>query len=89
MFLAHAHFVFPAKFGVEPSGCVDLAKHVSINCPNLEFCGLMTIGMLDYTSTPENFKVLLLCTVQYMILLDSSNLLGLNLTFCHADFSEL
>ena len=63
MFLAHAHFVFPAKFGVEPSGCVDLAKHVSINCPNLEFCGLMTIGMLDYTSTPKNFKVLLLRTV--------------------------
>lgn len=50
-----------SKFGVEPSGCVDLAKHVSINCPNLEFCGLMTIGMLDYTSTPENFKTLVNC----------------------------
>ncbi|KAB1221758.1 hypothetical protein CJ030_MR2G028593 [Morella rubra] len=47
-----------SKFGVEPSGCVELAKHVSSGCPNLEFCGLMTIGMLDYTSTPENFKTL-------------------------------
>ena len=48
---------FPAaKSGVEPAGCVDLVKHVR-NCQNLEFCGLMTIGMLDYTSTPENFKV--------------------------------
>lgn len=47
-----------AKYGVEPSGCVELAKHVSLGCPNLDFCGLMTIGMLDYTSTPENFKVM-------------------------------
>jgi len=46
----------PAKFGVEPALCVDLAKHIT-NCPNLEFSGLMTIGMLDYSSTPENFKV--------------------------------
>ncbi|MCD7450105.1 hypothetical protein HAX54_003523 [Datura stramonium] len=36
-------------------GCVELVKHVTSNCPNLEFCGLMTIGMPDYTSTPENF----------------------------------
>ncbi|KAH9604643.1 hypothetical protein KSS87_014911 [Heliosperma pusillum] len=50
-----------SKFGVEPSGCVDLARHVHLNCPNLEFSGLMTIGMLDYTSTPENFKALANC----------------------------
>ncbi|KAH7545704.1 hypothetical protein FEM48_Zijuj01G0122000 [Ziziphus jujuba var. spinosa] len=50
-----------SKSGVEPSGCVELAKHVSLKCPNLEFCGLMTIGMLDYTSTPENFKTLANC----------------------------
>jgi hypothetical protein len=50
-----------SKYGVEPSGCVELAKHVSLGCPNLEFCGLMTIGMLDYTSTPENFKTLANC----------------------------
>ncbi|OAY25887.1 pyridoxal phosphate homeostasis protein [Manihot esculenta] len=50
-----------SKSGVEPSACVELAKHVNQNCPNLEFCGLMTIGMLDYSSTPENFKTLTNC----------------------------
>ncbi|CAN6683109.1 unnamed protein product [Malus baccata var. baccata] len=53
-----------SKFGVEPSGCVELAKHVTLGCPNLEFCGLMTIGMLDYTSTPENFKMLANCRTE-------------------------
>lgn len=50
-----------SKFGVEPSCCVDLAKYVTVSCPNLIFSGLMTIGMLDYTSTPENFKTLVSC----------------------------
>lgn len=50
-------FSVAAKFGVDPSGCVELAKHVKLNCLNLVFSGLMTIGMLDYSSTPENFKV--------------------------------
>ncbi|CAL5344479.1 unnamed protein product [Camellia sinensis] len=50
-----------SKSGVDPSGCVELVKHVSLACPNLEFCGLMTIGMPDYTSTPENFKTLENC----------------------------
>jgi uncharacterized pyridoxal phosphate-containing UPF0001 family protein len=50
--------VVPAKSGVEPSECLELAKHVKDACPNLQFSGFMTIGMLDYTSTPENFKVL-------------------------------
>jgi len=49
-------YFIAAKFGVEPAQWVDLVKHIT-NCPNLEFCGLMTIGMLDYSSTPENFKV--------------------------------
>ncbi|KAM1320346.1 hypothetical protein ACFX14_005399 [Malus domestica] len=53
-----------SKSGVEPSGCVELAKHVTSGCPNLEFCGLMTIGMLDYTSTPENFKTLANCRTE-------------------------
>lgn len=48
---------YAAKFGVNPSESVDLAKHVMLHCPNLVFSGLMTIGMPDYTSTPENFKV--------------------------------
>ncbi|XP_020114385.1 proline synthase co-transcribed bacterial homolog protein-like [Ananas comosus] len=50
-----------SKSGVDPSGCVELAKHVKMGCPNLVFSGLMTIGMLDYTSTPENFKTLVNC----------------------------
>ncbi|RWV90217.1 hypothetical protein BHE74_00050219 [Ensete ventricosum] len=49
---------FVAKFGVDPSYCVQLVKHVKLGCPNLIFSGLMTIGMLDYSSTPENFKVM-------------------------------
>lgn len=35
-----------------------LAEYVKSHCPNLLFSGLMTIGMRDYTSTPENFKVM-------------------------------
>lgn len=46
-----------AKSGIDPSGCVELAKHVKLRCPNLIFSGLMTIGMKDYSSTPKNFKV--------------------------------
>ncbi|XP_052200659.1 uncharacterized protein LOC127807086 [Diospyros lotus] len=49
------------KSGVHPSECLELVKHVTSACPNLEFCGLMTIGMPDYTSTPENFKALANC----------------------------
>ena len=61
--------ILAAKFGVEPSGCVGLAKHVKEACSNLEFSGLMTIGMADYTSTPENFKV-------YIILMESKETFG-------------
>lgn len=46
-----------AKSGIEPCSVVELARHVKLHCPNLVFCGLMTIGMPDYTSTPENFRV--------------------------------
>ncbi|KAL5990119.1 hypothetical protein ACLOJK_011016, partial [Asimina triloba] len=52
-----------SKYGVEPSGCVELAKHV-MGCPNLVFSGLMTIGMLDYSSTPQNFKRLSDCRAE-------------------------
>lgn len=51
----------PSKSGIEPSDCVELVKHIKMSCPNLEFSGLMTIGMLDYSSTPENFKTLINC----------------------------
>ncbi|KAF8409594.1 hypothetical protein HHK36_005672 [Tetracentron sinense] len=53
-----------SKSGVDPSGCVELAKHVKLGCPNLEFSGLMTIGMLDYTSTPKNFETLSNCRIE-------------------------
>eukprot|EP00262_Sarcandra_glabra_P017745 TRINITY_DN6178_c0_g1_i1.p1 TRINITY_DN6178_c0_g1~~TRINITY_DN6178_c0_g1_i1.p1 ORF type:complete len:275 (+),score=26.25 TRINITY_DN6178_c0_g1_i1:146-970(+) len=53
-----------SKSGVEPSGCVDLVKHIKMECPNLVFSGLMTIGMLDYTSTPENFRALSNCRAE-------------------------
>ncbi|GJU60408.1 proline synthase co-transcribed bacterial homolog protein-like protein [Tanacetum coccineum] len=50
-----------AKSGIEPANCVELVKHVKFSCPNLVFSGLMTIGMPDYTSTPENFTTLSRC----------------------------
>lgn len=51
----------PSKSGIDPPACVELVKHVKLGCPNLEFSGLMTIGMPDYSSTPENFKTLSNC----------------------------
>ncbi|XAR56717.1 hypothetical protein NMG60_11037296 [Bertholletia excelsa] len=53
-----------SKSGIDPSRCVELVKHIKLCCPNLEFSGLMTIGMPDYTSTPENFKTLSNCRVE-------------------------
>ncbi|EPS74352.1 hypothetical protein M569_00404, partial [Genlisea aurea] len=53
-----------SKSGVEPGSCLELVKHVRLNCRNLEFCGLMTIGMPDYTATPENFKMLAECRTE-------------------------
>ncbi|KAL6205462.1 hypothetical protein ACLB2K_022721 [Fragaria x ananassa] len=53
-----------SKSGVDPSGCVELAKHVKLQCPNLVLSGLMTIGMRDYTSTPENFRMLSKCRTE-------------------------
>ncbi|XP_057765610.1 uncharacterized protein LOC130986271 isoform X2 [Salvia miltiorrhiza] len=53
-----------SKSGLNPSECVEFVKHVKLGCPNLVFSGLMTIGMPDYTSTPENFKTLLNCRAE-------------------------
>ncbi|XP_058101261.1 uncharacterized protein LOC131245676 [Magnolia sinica] len=50
-----------SKSGVDPTDCLELAKHVKLGCPNLRFSGLMTIGMPDYSSTPENFRTLSNC----------------------------
>lgn len=56
----YKNIAFAAKSGIDPSDCVQLAKHIKLHCPNLSFSGLMTIGMPDYTSTPENFRVIIL-----------------------------
>eukprot|EP00245_Coleochaete_scutata_P013235 TRINITY_DN5327_c0_g2_i1.p1 TRINITY_DN5327_c0_g2~~TRINITY_DN5327_c0_g2_i1.p1 ORF type:complete len:270 (+),score=59.80 TRINITY_DN5327_c0_g2_i1:86-895(+) len=50
-----------SKSGVDPGACVELVRHVREECPHLHFSGLMTIGMLDYTSTPQNFQTLVAC----------------------------
>lgn len=46
-----------SKYGVEPGGCVALARHIKERCSHLRFSGLMTIGQPDYSSRPENFQV--------------------------------
>uniref|UniRef100_A0A5B7BRW1 Pyridoxal phosphate homeostasis protein n=1 Tax=Davidia involucrata TaxID=16924 RepID=A0A5B7BRW1_DAVIN len=53
-----------SKSGVDPSVCLELVKHVKLGCLNLEFSGLMTIGMPDYSSTPENFTTLSNCRTE-------------------------
>lgn len=51
-----------SKYGIEPGeACVELALYIAKNCPNLQLAGLMTIGMPDYTSRPENFSCLSQC----------------------------
>ena len=47
-----------AKYGVQPSECVPLVQFVRSSCSHLTFAGLMTIGMPDYSSKPQNFEVL-------------------------------
>ncbi|KAK7261547.1 hypothetical protein RIF29_27861 [Crotalaria pallida] len=81
------------KFGVEPTLCVDLVKHIK-NCTNLEFCGLMTIGMLDYSFTPKNFKLLSSCRSEVSKALDISEeqcelSMGMSADFEQADSISL
>ncbi len=40
--------MFTAKSGVEPSEAIKLTKFIIEKCPDLEFCGLMTIGASNY-----------------------------------------
>lgn len=49
------------KYGVEPSDVVKLATYIVQECPHLKLAGLMTIGMPDYSSRPENFSCLSDC----------------------------
>ena len=56
----------PQKGGVEPlmeegSQLIPLADHIVNNCKGLKLLGLMTIGMPDFTSRPENFECLIAC----------------------------
>ncbi|GLC39504.1 hypothetical protein PLESTF_001853800 [Pleodorina starrii] len=53
-----------SKYGVEPGECVQLAAHIAKSCPHLRLAGLMTIGMPDYSSRPENFQCLAECRTQ-------------------------
>ena len=46
-----------SKYGVDPCDTLPLCRHVHQECRSLRFAGLMTIGMADYTSRPENFQV--------------------------------
>ena len=51
-----------SKSGVSPGAeVIALAQHISTQCPLLRLRGLMTIGMPDYTSKPENFECLVRC----------------------------
>lgn len=36
------------KSGCNPDDCVDLARHIIEQCDKLRFCGLMTIGQINY-----------------------------------------
>ncbi|KAJ8709610.1 hypothetical protein PYW08_009614 [Mythimna loreyi] len=40
-----------AKNGIEPSEATKVAEHVLKKCPNLDFKGLMTIGIYDYDTS--------------------------------------
>ena len=65
-----------SKFGVEPGKpVVDLARHVIKQCPKLTYCGLMTIGMPDYSSRPECFAVLNACKKEVIETLGAEGLL--------------
>jgi uncharacterized pyridoxal phosphate-containing UPF0001 family protein len=46
---------------VEPADAVPLAQHIAAQCAHLRLAGLMTIGMPDYSSRPDNFECLQRC----------------------------
>jgi len=50
-----------SKAGVEPGEATVALSRVVAGCPHLVLKGLMTIGMPDYTSRPENFACLQAC----------------------------
>ena len=52
-----------SKHGIDPddASVLDLARHIAETCGSLRLRGVMTIGMPDYTSRPENFECLTRC----------------------------
>ncbi|CAD2220819.1 alanine racemase [Angomonas deanei] len=50
-----------SKSGIEPAAVTELATHIHTKCDKLILQGLMTIGMPDYSSKPENFECLVKC----------------------------
>jgi len=57
-----------SKSGVEPGlETVALCKFIAQQCPSLNLRGLMTIGMPDYTSKPENFECLQACRFEVSV----------------------
>ncbi|KAK7198588.1 alanine racemase [Novymonas esmeraldas] len=54
-----------SKSGTTPGAAtVALAEYIVKACPLLRLRGFMTIGMLDYTSRPENFECLTRCRAE-------------------------
>ncbi|KAL8140299.1 hypothetical protein V2J09_006320 [Rumex salicifolius] len=51
----------PLKVLVQVNTSGETSKRIKLGCLNLEFSGLMTVVMPDYTSTPE--KALLDCRI--------------------------
>lgn len=47
-----------SKDGLEPGECRGLVEYVLFKCPNLSFRGLMTIGKLGDSTSPEYFQTL-------------------------------
>jgi uncharacterized pyridoxal phosphate-containing UPF0001 family protein len=46
-----------SKGGIEPKDCINVVAEILKNCPALEFCGLMTIGLPDAPPDQPDFKV--------------------------------
>eukprot|EP00882_Tetradesmus_deserticola_P003875 GHRQ01004099.1.p1 GENE.GHRQ01004099.1~~GHRQ01004099.1.p1 ORF type:complete len:255 (+),score=89.83 GHRQ01004099.1:556-1320(+) len=53
-----------SKYGCAPAEAVGLARHIAAGCGSLQLAGLMTIGMPDYSSRPENFSCLVQCRAE-------------------------
>lgn len=81
-----------AKNGIEPAETTVLVEHVLKNCPNLDFQGLMTIGIYDYDVSKgpnPDFMCLAKCRQEVCekLGLDINNVelsMGMSTDFAHA-----